>query len=101
MTYAGSSFSLLNIFHREFFHGLVCLFAGIGAYVILPFTILLRGLLKTMAKQPSASHSERRSGTVPSSAQDKKKRLADALRRNLAKRKTSRRQSPGSEPDTG
>jgi hypothetical protein len=68
-------------------------------YVIQFFTIFLGGLLKTMAKQPSASHSERRSGTIPSSEQDKKKRLADALRRNLAKRKNDRRQRAASKPN--
>jgi hypothetical protein len=54
-----------------------------------------------MAKQPSASHSEKQRGTVSPAAQDKKKRLADALRRNLAKRKIKRGQSPQSERDAG
>jgi len=54
-----------------------------------------------MAKQPSVSHSEKRRGTAPSAEQDKKKRLADALRRNLAKRKIKRAKSPESEPDAG
>jgi hypothetical protein len=99
MNYAGSGSSLLSIFYREFFHSCISVFAGSAAYVIQPFTILLRGLLQVMAKQPSASHSERQRGTVPSSAQDKKKRLADALRRNLVKRKNSRKQNPGSKPN--
>jgi hypothetical protein len=90
-----------NCFHRNFFANRVSIFAGGATYVIQLFTILLRGLLKTMAKQPSASHSERRSGTAQSVAQDKKKRLADALRRNLAKRKTNRGQGAGSKPNAG
>ena len=100
VAYMGTGSFLISNFWQDFLASGVS-FPGRIPYVIQLFTILMRGLLKTMAKQPSASHSEKRRGTVPSAAQDKKKRLADALRRNLAKRKTDRRQNPGNEPNAG
>ena len=54
-----------------------------------------------MAKEPGASGQDRkRAAELPARLQ-RKKRLADALRRNLAKRKGSKDPGPGDEPNAG
>jgi hypothetical protein len=53
-----------------------------------------------MAKKPGVSGGEpKRTGGSPAELQ-RKKRLADALRRNLAKRKGDKDAGPGEEPNT-
>ncbi len=52
-----------------------------------------------MAKQPNPPHSEGKQGREGAAALDKKKRLADALRRNLAKRKLKEPADPASKAD--
>ncbi|MGO8955625.1 MAG: hypothetical protein ACLQF2_20170 [Rhodomicrobium sp.] len=51
-----------------------------------------------MEEQPSARQAGGRKGQ-PASAQDRKKRLADALRQNLARRKDKKEATPEKKPD--
>ncbi|MGO9983190.1 MAG: hypothetical protein ACLPIX_03140 [Rhodomicrobium sp.] len=57
--------------------------------------------LNEMDKQPSASHNAKGGKSQTAAAQDKKKRLAEALRQNLAKRKDKKEPNHRSKPDAG
>ncbi|MGO9460264.1 MAG: hypothetical protein ACLPWS_16000 [Rhodomicrobium sp.] len=52
-----------------------------------------------MEEQPSASQAGGGRKGQPASAQDRKKRLADALRQNLARRKDKKEATPEKKPD--
>ncbi|MGO9172329.1 MAG: hypothetical protein ACLP7P_10235 [Rhodomicrobium sp.] len=52
-----------------------------------------------MEKQLSASRTGGGGKGRPAAAQDKKKRLADALRQNLARRKDKKEAAPEKKPD--